>query len=241
MNRNQPEISVVVPAYNEAESIEACVREVAGVLSGVGRPFEILVVDDGSVDGTLDVLRAVKETVPELRAIRFKERCGQSAAMDAGFRNAAGAIVVTIDADLQNDPGDIPRLLGALGDWDAVCGVRVKRRDSFIRRASSRIANWVRNKLSGDNIRDTGCSLKVYKREFLVRLKMFDGMHRFLPTLLKMEGARVTEVMVNHRPRLRGKAKYNVWNRVFRSFRDLLAVRWMKQRWIRYEIEEEIR
>ena len=236
----QPAVSVVIPAYNEEECIAPCVREVAAVLAAAARPCEILVVDDGSTDGTFQALKGLKREIPQLRALRFKEHRGQSAAMDAGFRNAIGEAVVTIDADLQNDPADIPRLLAALGEWDVVCGVRVNRRDSFVRLASSRIANWVRNKLSNEDVTDTGCTLKAYKREFLARLKLYEGMHRFLPTLLRLEGARVTEIPVNHRPRLRGETKYNVWNRVFRSFKDLLAVRWMKHRWIRYEIEEEI-
>jgi len=234
-------LSLVVPAYNEEESIDECVREAAGVLDGLGRPYEILVVDDGSTDGTFDTLRRLRADLPALRAIRFRENRGQSAAMAAGFRHAAGDVVVTMDADLQNDPADVPKLLAVLGEWDAVCGVRLKRRDRLVRRISSRIANWVRNRLSGESIRDTGCSLKAYKRECLADLKLFDGMHRFLPTLIKLAGFRVTEVPVNHRPRPRGEAKYNIRNRVFKSFRDLLAVRWMKRRWIRYDIEEKIR
>ena len=236
-----PDLSIVIPAHNEAESIELCVRETAGVLDHLQRPYEILVVDDGSQDATFEILRKLRSDIPALRALRFKERRGQTAAMDAGFRNAAGEIVVTLDADLQNNPADIPRLLDALPGWDAVCGVRVKRNDSFVRLISSRIANWVRNRLSDETIQDTGCTLKAYRRECLLKLKLFDGMHRFLPTLLKMEGCRVTELPVGHRPRLRGKAKYNIRNRVFKSFRDLLAVRWMKHRWIRYEIEEQIK
>jgi len=236
----RPEISLVIPAHNEEESIEECVREAAGVLDKLDMPYEILVVDDGSSDGTFDVLKAVRKDLPQLRALRFKRNRGQSAAMDAGFHHAAGDIVVTMDADLQNDPADIPKLLEALKQWDAVCGMRVKRRDSLGKRISSRIANWVRNKLSGENIRDTGCSLKAYRRECLTKLKLFEGMHRFLPTLLKLAGFTVAEISVNHRPRLRGRTKYNMWNRVFKSFRDLLAVRWMKRRWIHYEIEEEI-
>lgn len=233
-------LSVVVPARDEAESIGECVCELARELDKLNERCEILVVDDGSRDDTFAKLKGLRAKVAQLRALRFAHHRGQSAAMDAGFRHARGAVVITMDADMQNDPADIPRLLDALKECDVVCGVRLKRQDNFVRRASSRIANWVRNKLSGESIRDTGCSLKAYRREFLAKLKLFDGMHRFLPTLLKMEGARVAEIPVNHRPRLRGNTKYNVWNRVFRSFRDLLAVRWMKQRFIRYEVEEEL-
>ena len=237
---DRPSISLVIPAYNEAACIGECVREAAGVLDRYGADYEILVVDDGSTDGTLDVLRELRRTMPRLRAIRFRQNRGQTAAFDAGFRNARGEIVITMDADLQNDPADIPKLLDALKDWDVVCGVRAKRRDNLVRRISSRIANGVRNRLSHESIKDVGCSLRAIRSEFLVRLKLYEGMHRFLPTLLRLEGARITEVPVNHRPRPRGRAKYGVWNRLFKGLRDLMAVRWMQRRWIRYEIEEEI-
>ncbi len=237
---NRPKISLVIPAYNEAACIGECVREAAGVLDQYGADYEILVVDDGSTDGTREALRELCQTMPRLRAVCFRQNRGQTAAFDAGFRNARGEVVVTMDADLQNDPADIPKLLDALKDWDVVCGVRAKRRDNLVRRISSRIANGVRNRLSHESIKDVGCSLRAIRSEFLVRLKLYEGMHRFLPTLLRLEGARITEVPVNHRPRLRGRAKYGVWNRLFKGLRDLMAVRWMQRRWIRYEIEEEI-
>lgn len=237
---NRPRISLVIPAYNEAACIGECVREAAGVLDRYGADYEILVVDDGSTDGMPEVLRELRKTMPRLRAICFRQNRGQTAAFDAGFRNARGEIVVTMDADLQNDPSDIPKLLDALKDSDVVCGVRSRRRDNLVRRISSRIANAVRNRLSHESIKDVGCSLRAIRSEFLVRLKLYEGMHRFLPTLLRLEGARITEIPVNHRPRLRGRAKYGVWNRLFKGLRDLMAVRWMQRRWIRYEIEEEI-
>jgi glycosyltransferase involved in cell wall biosynthesis len=234
------DISVVMPSYNEAECVEAAVREVAGVLRRLDRPFEILVVDDGSRDGTFDVLKRAARELPELRALRLAVRRGQSAALFTGFRHARGGIVVTLDADLQNDPADIPKLLAELERWDAVCGVRTQRRDPLVRRVSARVANAVRNRLTHETIRDTGCSLRVCKRAWLGRLPRFDGMHRFLPTLLKTAGARVTELPVNHRPRRAGRSKYGVWNRILRAGRDLLAVRWMQRRWLRAEIAEEI-
>lgn len=233
-------VSLVIPAFNEEDSVDKCVHEAADALGKLGRPFEILVVDDGSSDKTFERLRELQSAVPQLRAIRFAQNRGQTAAMEAGFRGAKCDIVVTIDADLQNDPADISKLLDAMEDYDAICGVRVKRQDSFVRLASSRIANWVRNSLSGESIRDTGCTLKAYRRESLMKLKLFEGMHRFLPTLIKLAGGKVKEVPVGHRPRLYGETKYNVTNRVFKSFRDLLAVRWMKRRWISYTIKEEI-
>jgi len=236
----EPEISVVIPAFNEEESIARCVRAVAAVMDALGRPYEVVVVDDGSTDGTFAALRAVLDEVPALRALRFARNAGQTAAFDAGFKAARGRTVVTMDADLQNDPADIPRLLGLLGGWDVVCGVRAKRRDSLVRRASSRIANAVRNWLTGEKIRDVGCSLRAYRAESLRGLKLYKGMHRFLPTLIKLDGFSVTEVEVSHHPRRWGRAKYNVRNRLFRALRDLFAVRWMKSRWLNYRVEEEI-
>ncbi len=235
-----PDISVVIPAFNEEGCVQDCVREVRQVLSGIGNAFEIIVVDDGSSDRTFGILRGLKPAVPELRALRFSQNRGQTAAMDAGFRHARGEIVVTMDADLQNDPADIPAMLDMLSDWDVVCGVRSRRADNSLRRVSSRIANGVRNRLTGERITDTGCTLRVYRTQFLRRLKLYDGMHRFLPTLLRLEGARVTEMPVRHRPRLKGRTKYGVWNRLFRGLRDVFAMRWMQSRWLDYEMEEEI-
>ena len=234
------EISIVIPAYNEQECIADCVREAHGVLMGINRPFEIIVVDDGSTDATVEILRGLQSEMDPLRIVRFKRNCGQTAAMSAGFEKARGDIVVTLDADMQNDPANIPAMLEKMDEWDVVCGVRVNRADNFVRRMSSRIANGVRNRLTRESITDTGCTLKAYRRKYLTRLKLFEGMHRFLPTLLRLTGARVTEVPVNHRPRTKGTAKYNVTNRVFKSFRDLLAVRWMQSRWIDPVIEEDV-
>ena len=235
------ELSLVIPAYNEEETIEECVREADQVLVRLGKRYEIVVVDDGSTDGTFGRLRALKEKVPALRAIRYRENRGQTTAMAAGFENARGDIVVTIDADMQNDPTDIVRLLEKMDEWDVVCGVREKRQDSFVRKASSLIANSVRNRLTRENIHDVGCTLRAYRRTFLRRIKLFEGMHRFLPTLLRLEGARIVEIPVRHRPRLKGRNKYGVGNRLFKGLRDLSAVRWMQARYIRYEIEEEIK
>jgi len=239
-NETKVALSLVIPAYNEEETIEECVREADGVLARLGRPYEILVVDDGSTDGTFERLRALKRGVSALRAIRYRENRGQTTAMAAGFENARAEIIVTIDADMQNDPADIPRLVDRLGDYDVVCGVREKRRDSFVRKASSTIANSVRNRLTHENIHDVGCTLRAFRAAYLRRVKLFEGMHRFLPTLLRLEGARIVEIPVRHRPRLKGKNKYGIGNRLFKGLRDLWAVRWMQSRYIRYRVEEEI-
>ena len=229
-------LSVVAPVRDERDNLEQLVCELQGVLAPFGS-FEILLVDDGSTDGSIEIVRALSRRAgSRVRGMSLGRRCGQTAALDAGFRAARGRHVVTIDADLQNDPRDIPRLLAALEEADAAVGYRRAREDGLVRRVSSRIANGVRNRLTGDDIRDTGCSLKAFRRESLARVKLYAGLHRFLPTLLRLEGLRVVQIPVGHRPRRRGASKYGVWNRVFSSFADLLAVRWMRKRRLDYEV-----
>jgi len=238
---SRPQISVIIPAHNEEGLIGNCVKELKTWMSSwVDRSWEVIVVDDGSTDSTFNQLKLAKEDVPELVILSLDGNHGQTAAFDAGFRSARGKIIVTMDADMQNHPRDIPRLLDHLEDWDVVCGVRQTRHDSLVRRVSSRIANWVRNKLTHEEIRDVGCSLRAMKAECLRGLKLYDGMHRFLPTLLKLDGWNVTEVPVSHRPRKRGKTHYGIRNRLSRGLRDCFAVRWMQSRWLSYEIKERI-
>jgi len=237
-----PVLSVVIPAYNEEPNVEACYRELVEVLVVLGRPFEVVFVDDGSSDGTFAVLARRAEADPRLRVIRFRRNAGQTAALAAGFRAARGEGVVTLDADLQNDPRDIPTLLAALAACDAVWGWRVDRRDPWTKRAASRIANTVRQRFTRDGIHDTGCPLKVFRRQALERLPLFyafRGMHRFLAALLRMEGYRVVEVPVRHRPRYAGRSKYGNWTRLWAGLADLWAVRWMARRRLDYEIAEE--
>jgi len=232
-----PDLSLVIPVYDERENLEPLVEELLQVLAAIGRSCEILLVDDGSADGSGEKIAELARTRPGVRGLHFRANRGQSAAFDAGFKAARGEIVVTLDADLQNDPQDIPVLLAALeGGADAAVGYRRLRQDSWLRRVSSRIANAVRNRLSGDDIIDTGCSLKAFRRRSLAGIKLYTGLHRFLPTLLKIEGARVVQVPVRHRERRAGQSKYGVWNRVFRAFADLLVVRWMKKRQLGYEV-----
>lgn len=222
-------LSVVIPVFNEAENIRPLLDELRPVLSGFGGRAEILFVDDGSTDPTLAEIKSAQQVDARVRAVHFKRNLGQTAAMAAGFRTARGKAVVTLDGDLQNDPADIPRLVAGLKDWDAVCGIRARRQDGWIKKISSRIANGFRNWATGDNIVDTGCTLKAYRRECLNQLELYHGMHRFLPTLLKMRGYRVAQVPVNHRPRLRGQTKYGTWGRLAKGLSDLYAVRWMKK------------
>jgi dolichol-phosphate mannosyltransferase len=232
-------LSVVIPVYNEEGNLEPLHERLRATLSGLGITYELLFIDDGSKDRSPAILRRLAAADDHVRVITFERNAGQTAAFDAGFRKARGELIVTLDADLQNDPADIPKILDAMKDADAVCGWRVKRRDTIVRRMSSRIANAVRNGLSQETIRDTGCSLKGFRREHLARLKLYNGLHRFLPTLLRMEGYSVLEVPVNHLPRHAGDSKYGIGNRVFRSFHDLLAIRWMKSRQLRYRIKSE--
>ncbi len=230
------DVSVVAPAFNEGPNLKPLVVELLAVLRPEKWRFEIVLVDDGSQDGSAATIASLAMEHPEVRGVHFAANRGQTAAFDAGFKRARGAIVVTMDADLQNDPRDIPMLLRALDGHDAAVGFRTERRDGILRRWSSRIANAVRNRVSGDDIVDTGCSLRAMRIEVLRELKLFTGMHRFLPTLIRLEGRSVVQVPVHHRPRLTGRSKYGVWNRALRSFVDLLAVRWMKARRLGYEV-----
>ena len=236
-----PELSFVIPVFNEEESLPLLAAELQGIRQTLGRPSEVIFVDDGSTDGSLAVLLGLARADPAVRIVRQRRNAGQSAALAAGCRFARGNVVVTLDADLQNDPADVPRLLARLEDgWDVVCGVRTRRQDPWLRRVSSRLANGVRNRLTHESIADVGCTLRACRAEVLRRVPAFTGMHRFLPTLLKMAGARVTEVPVRHRPRLHGQPKYNVRNRIWRALADLFAVRWMQKRWIDPRGFEEI-
>jgi glycosyltransferase involved in cell wall biosynthesis len=231
-------LSVVIPAYNEAPNVEPCYRELLSVLEPLGRPFEVIVVDDGSTDETFAVLARIADADPRLRVLRFKRNAGQTAALVAGFRVARGDVVVTMDADLQNDPRDIPALLAALPGCDAVCGWRVDRQDPWSKRIASRVANAVRRWLTGDGVHDTGCMLKAFRPPAIARLPPFRNMHRFLPALLQQEGFRVVEVPVRHRPRRAGQSKYGNWGRLWAGLADLWAVRWMARRRLDYEVVE---
>jgi glycosyltransferase involved in cell wall biosynthesis len=227
-----PEISLIVPVFNEEENLPELDAEIRAAMAGTGRTYELLLVDDGSTDGGPEVMLRLAAADPRVRVLRRRRNAGLSAALDAGFRHARGAVLVTLDADLQNDPADIPRLLAELDGCDVVCGVRVRRRDTWLRRVSSKIANGVRNWATRESIADVGCTLRAYRAEHARRVPMFTGMHRFLPTLLRLEGARVVEVPVHHRPRRHGEPKYNIRNRIWKALADLLAVRWMQRRWI---------
>ena len=224
-------VSVVLPVYDERDNLEPLLREIDAALRGV--TYEILAVDDGSTDGSLEELERLKADHPALRIIALGRNCGQSAAFAAGFDAAGGDVVVTMDADGQNVPADVPSLLGELErspELTAVVGYRVRRADSRWKLVQSKVANTVRNWITGDTVRDTGCSLKAMRRAAAVRLPRFDGMHRFLPTLLRAHGGIVVERPVSHRPRRHGRTKYGMWNRAARGLRDAFWVRGYRRR-----------
>src|SRR5205814_7217118 len=241
---NEPTLSICVPVYNEEENLPLLHDAIVKVFDANGINGEIILVDDGSKDGSWKAIEALVAKDSRVRGLKFASNCGETAASDAGLRNARGKYVMTMDADLQNDPGDIPKFLEALSTGvDCVCGTRVESRskgDSFIRAASSRIATWVRNKLSHENLSDAGVTSRAFRRECVGKLKLYRGLHRFIPTLLKMEGFSVVEIPVSNNPRLHGESKYGVWNRLFKSFRDLLAIRWMKSRVLGYKVATEL-
>jgi dolichol-phosphate mannosyltransferase len=236
------DLSVVIPVFNEEENLSLLWPELRSVLDGLALTYEVIFVDDGSLDRSAEIVRAFRDADPRVRLVRFKENVGETAATDAGFKTSQGRFVVVMDADLQNDPHDIPRMLRELDRWDAVTGWRVKRGDgdSLVRRVSSRLANRVRNWISDDTIQDSGCTFRAFRRECLRGLVLYRGFHRFVPTLLRMQGDRVLEIPVNHRPRRFGQSKYGVFNRMFVAFADLLVVRWMKSRLLRYEITGDL-
>jgi len=235
------DLSVVIPVYNEEASLPPLWSELREVLDRLGLTFEVVFVDDGSRDRSVELIRAFRETDQRVHLIRLKTNGGETAATDAGLKTARGRRVVVMDADLQNDPADIPMLLSHLDHWDAATGWRVDRAagDKFVRRVSSRVANRIRNWVSADTIQDSGCTFRAFRRECLRGLVLYRGFHRFIPTLLKMRGYRVIEVPVGHRPRRFGRSKYGVLNRAAVAFVDLLMIRWMTARLLRYEVIED--
>ena len=229
-----PAVSVIVPVYNEEENVPILQAELKVALRSIDHEF--IFVDDGSADQTVERI----EAAPNVRVIRFEKNAGQSAAMYAGLRAARGAILVLIDGDLQNDPADIPRLVDEISRGaDLVCGYRAQRRDTRVKRLTSRIANSVRSRYTKDGVRDTGCTLKAMRRECVVALVPFKGMHRFIPALIKDAGYRLVEIPVNHRPRRFGETKYGLSNRAVRATIDMFGVRWLLSRRLNYKIREE--
>jgi glycosyltransferase involved in cell wall biosynthesis len=227
-----------VPVYDERDNLEPLHRELTAALAEVPGGVEFVYVDDGSRDGSGERLADLAKRDGRVRVLRFAANAGQSAAFAAGFEAARGEVVATLDADLQNDPADLPRLLAALDRADVVNGVRMGRRDGLVRKLSSRIGNGFRNWVTQESVTDVGCSLRVMRASYLRRVKLHHGMHRFLPTLLRMEGARVVELPVGHRPRRHGRSKYGIANRLFVGLADVFAVRWMQKRKLSWRLRE---
>jgi glycosyltransferase involved in cell wall biosynthesis len=223
-----PAVSVVVPVFNEVENVEALWEELSRVLQELGQPYEILIVDDGSRDGTYTKLRYLNGRDPRLVVIRFRRNFGQTAAMAAGFDRARGKVIVTMDGDLQNDPAEIPRLLNKIQEgYDVVSGWRARRKDHFLsRRLPSIAANWLIGLVTGIRLHDYGCSLKAYRRSVIRNVRLYGEMHRFLPALCSWAGAEICEIPVNHRPRKFGRSKYGL-SRTVRVILDLLTVKFL--------------
>lgn len=233
--------SVVIPLKNEEGNIVDLIEELEPVMKDLGQSWELICIDDGSTDKTSSILLDLFNKKDYLRLIHFEKNYGQSSAFDAGFRAVRGKFVITLDGDRQNDPNDIPKLLKLIENCDLVCGIRLNRKDTFSKRIISKFANLIRRYFCDDGVQDTGCSLKVYRREALSKIKMYQGMHRFLPALFKIEGFTVREIEVNHRERIQGKSNYNFFNRSFNTVADLFAVNWMKKRHLHYQIKKEFK
>ncbi|HEY64901.1 MAG TPA: glycosyltransferase family 2 protein [Caldilineae bacterium] len=233
MSEQAPEISVVIPLYNEVENIPELYRQLTGVLEGMGRPYEIIIADDGSTDGSFEVLAEIHKRDPRVKVIRFRRNYGQTAGFAAGFERARGEWIVTMDADLQNDPADIPKLIAKAEEgYDVVSGWRVRRRDALLtRKIPSRVANWLIARVTGVHLHDYGCSLKVYHRDVVKNIRLYGELHRFVPAVASSVGITVAEVPVNHRARERGQSKYaglrKTISRTIKVFLDLLTVRFL--------------
>ena len=231
-DQNKPAISVVIPLFNEQDNIAILQKELAAALAG--RSYEIVFVDDASRDATLSKI----SRTPEIRVLEFEKNAGQSAAMYAGIHAARGDVIVLLDGDLQNDPADIPKLLAEIDKgFDLVCGYRAKRKDTLVKKITSRVANFVRSRFTRDGVRDTGCTLKAMRRECGQALVPFYGMHRFIPALVKGAGYKLVEIPVNHRPRKFGVSKYGLGNRAVKATVDMFGVRWLLSRQLRYKVK----
>ncbi|HWX15336.1 MAG TPA: glycosyltransferase family 2 protein [Chthoniobacterales bacterium] len=233
---NSPRVSVVVPLFNEEASMPILQSELRAALGDLDH--EIIFVDDGSIDRTVERI----ENAPNVRVVRFAKNAGQSAATYAGLQAACGATAVLIDGDLQNDPADIPKLLAEISRGaDLVCGYRAQRKDTLVKRLTSRVANFVRSRFTKDGVRDTGCTLKAMRRECIGALIPFKGMHRFIPALIKAAGYRLVEIPVNHRARRFGRSKYGLGNRALRATIDMFGVRWLLSRRLSYKVRDRAR
>ncbi len=235
------DFSIVIPVKDERRQIRALADEIDLALQGTSRVWEVMWVDDGSSDGSLEELHQLNSERPQHRFISLEINVGQSAALHAGFRHAQGSIIATLDGDGQNDPADLVKMVAMIeeGKADMVNGYREKRQDSQFRLVASRIANAARNVMTGRTVRDVGCSTRAFRRECVEDLPTFRGMHRFLPTLASLKGYSLAEVPVNHRPRLSGQTKYTINNRLWVGLADLFGVLWFRKRHFHYRVAKK--
>lgn len=233
--------SVIIPIKDEESNIPSLIEEIEPVMDSLNQPWELICIDDGSKDKSLELLQKLQAEKPYLKVISFLRNFGQSSAFDAGFKRAIGTYIITLDGDLQNDPRDIPKLLEHCNEYDMVCGWRHTRKDRLSKRMTSKLSNMIRSRLCKDHMHDTGCSLKIFRKEALDQIKLFRGMHRFFPALFRMEGFTILEVKVNHRHRTQGKSKYHFFNRSIGPIIDLFVVFWMRKRKLRYQVKEEVK
>ena len=240
---SHPWASVIVPIKDERDNLVPLLEGLLTVMSSHAasqtRPFEIIFVDDGSTDGSSEELDRLAAQHRQVQVFHLDRNYGKTCALDAGFKQSSGDIIIEIDGDLQQDSEDILKLLPYTATYDLVCGWRQQRQDGLVKKISSRIANRVRNLFTHDGVHDTGCPLKIFRRPVLERLYLFEGMHRFFPALALMHGFTVTEVPVRHYPRMHGVSKYGMGNRLFKSLYDLIAVRWMQNRVLRYQFRDK--
>jgi len=233
-------VSVVVPLYNEEENVAPLAEKIEKVFAELaGCDYECLLVNDGSTDGTRAALDNLAERDPRFRPLHLVENRGQSAALVAGMRRAEGEYVLTLDGDLQNDPGDFPTVLELLKTHDCVCGYRAKRQDTWVRRMSSRIANGVRRGILNDGIRDAGCGTKGFRRHCIEHIVPFNGVHRYFAVMMRNAGLSIAECEVTHHPRIHGVSKYGIHNRLWRGIYDLIGVRWLSRRYVTFQVEGE--
>jgi dolichol-phosphate mannosyltransferase len=229
-NHQGPDVAIVVPVYNEEDNVPTLAQELHSAMELIDARYEIVFVDDASTDGTWAKISEARESDERVRGLHHERNAGQSAALWTGIVNTRSEIVVTLDGDCQNDPSDLPRLLHALRDCDFVCGVRMKRRDNWLRRISTKVARVARRRVLKVDFRDTGCAFRAFRREALRGVFPFNGLHRFLPVLVHANGAQTKEISINHRPRVAGVSKYGLWNRLWRGIYDLIAIAWYLKR-----------
>lgn len=233
------ELSVVVPIYNEKENLLRLYSAITSALQDAIEDYEIILVNDGSTDGSTEQINHITKLDSKVKAIHFEWNCGQTAAIFAGMKNSLGRYLALIDADLQTDPNDILTLITYMDDYDFANGMRVSRQDTWLRKISSKIGNGVRNWITGDKVYDTGCPMKLFKRSVADSYFLYEGFHRFLPTLARMNGFRVVEVPVRHQEREFGTSKYGVFNRAFVGLMDAIVIGWLRKRMIRYKVRGE--